>query len=96
MTGVQTCALPISLATGEQITKAEIKAYRTSQSGEQEHYFTITLENATITDIKTWMPNTKDLSAEKYTHHEDVSFSYKKINWTHEVAGTSGADDWDA
>ncbi|MGF1607527.1 MAG: Hcp family type VI secretion system effector [Rhodothalassiaceae bacterium] len=85
-----------ALATGEQISKVEIMAYRTSSSGEQEHYFTITLQNATITDIKTWMPNTKDANFKEFTHHEDVSFSYKKIDWTHEVAGTAGSDDWDA
>lgn len=85
-----------ALATGEQITKVSITAWRTSTSGEQEHYFTIELEKATITDIRTWMPNTKDAGFKEFTHHEDVSLSYKKIAWTHEVAGTSGADDWDA
>lgn len=84
-----------ALATGEQISRVELKAYRTSTSGTQEHYFTITLEKATITKIRTWMPNTKDLSAEKFTHHEDVSLSYKKISWDHVGAGTAGADDWD-
>ena len=31
-----------------------------------------------------------------FTHLEDVSFSYRKINWTHEIASTTGSDDWRA
>jgi type VI secretion system secreted protein Hcp len=27
---------------------------------------------------------------------EDVEFTYRKITWTHEVAGTEGSDDWRA
>jgi type VI secretion system secreted protein Hcp len=30
------------------------------------------------------------------SHLEDWSFVYKKVEWTHEIAGTSGADDWNS
>ena len=84
-----------ALATGEQIKKATIKWYRTAPSGEQEHYFTTEVEDALITNIKSWMPNVLRSENSSLSHMEDVSFSYKKISWTHEVAGTSGSDSWD-
>lgn len=85
-----------ALATGEKLTTCELKWYRTSVNGTQEHYFTIKLEDAIITNITARMPNCQDPSQAHFTHLEDVSFSYRKITWTHEVASTSGDDDWRA
>jgi type VI secretion system secreted protein Hcp len=86
--------LYVALTTGERLTKCTLKWYRTSTTGTQEHYFTIELEDAIITDIKAHMPNCQDPSHAHFTHLEDVSFSYRKITWTHDKAGTSGSDDW--
>jgi type VI secretion system secreted protein Hcp len=83
-----------ALTTGERLTKCTIKWYRTSTSGTQEHYFTTELEDAIIVDITARMPNCQDPNLAHFTHLEDVSFTYRKITWTHEKAGTSGSDDW--
>ncbi len=85
-----------ALCSGEVLTKVEIKWYRTAPSGTQEHYFTIKLEDAVIVDIQGYMPNCQDPANSSFTHLEDVSFSYRSITWNHEVAGTSGSDDWRA
>ena len=85
-----------ALCTGEVLSKVEIKWYRTSTAGTQEHYYTITLEDAVCVDIEGYMPNCQDPANAAFTHLEDVSFSYRKIDWTHEVASTSGSDDWRA
>ena len=85
-----------ALTTGEKLNTCEIKWYRTSISGTQEHYFTIALEDAIITNIVAHMPNCQDPSQAHFTHLEDVSFNYRKITWTHEIASTSGSDDWRA
>ena len=85
-----------ALCTGEKLPTCELKWYRTSVSGTQEHYFTIKLEDAIITNIEARMPNCQDPSQASFTHLEDVSFSYRKITWTHEKASTSGDDDWRA
>ncbi|MGD9157599.1 MAG: Hcp family type VI secretion system effector [Desulfobacteraceae bacterium] len=85
-----------ALCTGEKLTNCELKWYRTSPDGTQEHYFTIKLEDAIITNITAHMPNCQDPSQASFTHLEDVSFSYRKITWTHEKASTSGSDDWRA
>ncbi len=86
--------LYVALSTGEKLTKCVLKWYRTSTAGVQEHYFTTALEDAIITKIRAYMPNCQDPTQSSFTHLEDVSFSYRKIIWTHEVAGTSGEDDW--
>lgn len=83
-----------ALTTGEKLNKVEVKWYRTNPEGKQEHYFTIKLEDAIITHINARMPNCQDPSQAHFTHLEDVSFTYRKITWTHEVGGTSGSDDW--
>ncbi|MBC3766675.1 Hcp family type VI secretion system effector [Neptunicella marina] len=85
-----------ALSTGEQLNSVVLKWFRTAPSGEQEHYFTIEAKEATITGIRTQMPNCLDPNNNSFTHMEEVSFSYKEINWTHEVAGTSGTDSWNS
>ena len=82
-----------AVASGEKL-KCQIKWYRTSPMGVQEHYFTIELEDAVITNIRAHMPNCQDPAMASFTHLEDVSFAYGRITWTHEVCGVSGADDW--
>ena len=85
-----------ALTTGERLPTCELKWYRTSKTGTQEHYFTIRLEDAIITNITGRMPNCQDPNQAHFTQLEDVSFSYRKITWTHEIAATSGEDDWRA
>ena len=41
-----------ALTSGERMTSIEIKWYRTSAAGTQEHYYTTTLEDAIIVEIK--------------------------------------------
>lgn len=83
-----------SLTSGERLTKCAIDWYRTSATGTQEHYFTIELEDAIIVDMKSYMHNCQDPNLAHFTHLEDVSFTYRKITWTHNVSSTQGYDDW--
>jgi len=83
-----------SLTTGELLTKVSVNWYRTSIEGKQEHFFTILLTDAVIVDIVCDMPHCLDASSENYTQILDVAFSYRKIEWIHEVSGTTGYDDW--
>ena len=85
-----------ALTAGERLPKVEMKFYRTSAAGTMEHYFTIALEDAIIVDITSYMPNCQDPSQEHFTHLEDVSFTYRKIIKTHEIASTAESDDWRA
>ncbi|RLC20501.1 MAG: type VI secretion system tube protein Hcp, partial [Deltaproteobacteria bacterium] len=83
-----------ALTSGEKLTKCEVKWYRTSAQGAQEHYFTHKLTDAIIVSIEARMPNCQDPGMAQFTHLEDISFSYRKIGWEHVVCGTSGDDDW--
>jgi type VI secretion system secreted protein Hcp len=85
-----------ALTSGERLTKVRLKWYRTSATGQQEHYFTHELEDAVIVDITAHMPNCQDPGQAHFTHLEEVSFTYRKITWTHEVCSTTGTDDWRA
>jgi type VI secretion system secreted protein Hcp len=83
-------------STGEVLSKVEIKWYRTSMQGKQEHYFTHLLTDAVIVEISADMPNCQDPDMAHFTHLEKISMAYRRIEWTHEIAGTTGEDDWRA
>ena len=83
-----------ALASGEMLPKVELKWYRTSVEGKQEHFFTTSLEDATIVSIDLKMPHAQDPTQREFTQLLELSLAYRKINWEHTSAGTSGADDW--
>lgn len=85
-----------ALVSGEMLPKVELKWYRTSIEGKQEHFFTTKLTDATIVNIDCQMPHCQDPEKTDFTQIIEVSLSYRKIDWEHTVAGTSGADDWRA
>ena len=83
-----------ALTKGEKLNNVEVKWYRTSTSGGQEHFFSTIFEDAVITDISLLMPNAQDPSNSDKTEQFRVSLNYRKILWEHVASGTSGSDDW--
>lgn len=83
-----------ALVSGEQLPKIEVKWYRTSSTGQQEHFFTTTLTDAIVTEIDQVLPNAINPENKPYRQLIDISFAYRKIEWDHESAGTKGYDDW--
>lgn len=83
-----------ALCQGEHMKNVTIKWYRIDPSGQEQHYFTHTLEDAIIVSIHPWMPNCLDATTESFTHMEDVMFTYKKIRWTWEIDGIESEDSW--
>lgn len=83
-----------ALATGETLTEVQLQLFRTSTTGQQEHYFTIKWENAVLVDGKSYIPHVLMQENQNLGHMEDWAFVYSKVTWTHEKAGTSGSDDW--
>lgn len=82
-------------ALNENLIDFTLRFYRqNSESGVNEHYYTITLLNAKIVGIRNWTPNTLDPSSRNYRDMEEVSFTYQKITWTHEPSGVSTEDEW--
>ena len=82
-----------ALATGETL-KIELKLFRTSTAGQQEHYYTIKWEDAVLVEGATIIPDTADAANDGRGHLEEFKFGARKIEWTHEKAGTSASDDW--
>ncbi|WP_338490531.1 Hcp family type VI secretion system effector [Pseudomonas trivialis] len=83
-----------ALATGEMLPTVEVKWFRTSGDGKQEHFFTTRLEDATVVDIHTVLPHAQNSSNENYTQLIKTSLGYRKVSWTHVVAGTEASEDW--
>ena len=84
-----------ALRTGEHMTEVTLKFYRITDQGKEEHYFTIKLTEAIVVSIQPWVPNALDLSRDKFTHMEDVSFTFQKISWRWEPDGIEDEDDWE-
>jgi len=85
-----------ALCTGEILEEVTIKWYRTTLEGTQEHYFTHTFTDATIVEINAETALATDESLDYRDHEVVYSMVYRKIEWEHVVAGTSGSDDWRA
>lgn len=83
-----------ALATGEMLPTVEVKWFRTSGDGKQEHFFTTKLEDATVVEINTVLPHAQDSDNANYTQLIKTSLAYRKVSWSHVVAGTEASDDW--
>ncbi|KWC83972.1 hypothetical protein WL57_20300 [Burkholderia cepacia] len=83
-----------ALASGEMLPEVEVKWYRISTEGKQEHFFATKLEDATVVNINTVLPHAQDATKAEYTQLVKVAMAYRKITWTHAIAGTEASDDW--
>jgi len=83
-----------ALCSGEQLSEVVIKKYRIDPTGTEEHYYTITLEDAIIVEVVPYMPLAFLTENEPYRHMEKVSFTYSKIKWKHEIDGIESEDSW--
>ncbi|MBI3871719.1 MAG: Hcp family type VI secretion system effector [candidate division Zixibacteria bacterium] len=83
-----------ALTRGERMKTVEMKWYRIDNTGTEQHYFTIKLEDAIIVSMHPSIPNCLDPRFASYGHMEDVGFTYRKIIWTWEPDGIESEDDW--
>ncbi len=77
-----------ALSTGERLSEVELRFYRVTPSGAEEHYYTVKLENALVVSIKPFSSNDSSIGK----RFEEVSFSYDKIRWTWEPEGISSLE----
>jgi type VI secretion system secreted protein Hcp len=82
------------LCSGETLTEVNIKLYETDPAGGEKQRFNIKLENAHVTEIKSFMPNTKDSEREHYAYHETVALVYERITWEDKAFQKMAMDDW--
>ncbi|WP_323117726.1 Hcp family type VI secretion system effector [Burkholderia alba] len=83
-----------ALAAGEQMKSVVLEFYRILKEGKEEHYYTVKLENAILTSIRSWTPNCLEIDNKQLGHMEDVSFTYEKITWTYVPDGIEAEDSW--
>jgi type VI secretion system secreted protein Hcp len=83
-----------AITQGETLTKVEIKQYRTSYEGKSEHYYTIILEDAVIVELHSSAGMEEDSTTSQVAPLETISLAYRKMTVRHEIAATSGEDDW--
>jgi len=84
-----------SLVEGERMSDVILTFFRILPTGSQENYFTITLTDATIVEIRPIMHNHFDEELARYDHMEEVSFTYKQIEWRWEPDGITAEDRMD-
>ncbi len=82
-----------AMAQGKHFPTVVIRMYRPGASGEEQHYFTITLTNAQVADVECF---TEGVATESCTHMEHVAFTYQKIEWTWVDGGITHEDDWES
>nr|ELR5113451.1 Hcp family type VI secretion system effector [Providencia stuartii] len=79
--------LSVSISDNEQV-ECDFTFYRTSESGNQEKFYTIKLTKASIKNVSIHFPNS--LTHEDAQPYESITIDYESITWSHVTAGTSG------
>ncbi len=71
-----------ALCTGQNLAEVVIDFYRIDpEAREEKKYYTITLKQARIVDMRPYMPMSFVPANESYRHMEQVSFVYEEIEW---------------
>ncbi len=80
---------------GERVS-VELDFYRIKETGEEELYYKIKLEDAVVVSMKEETPTTFLAANKPYHDMEDVSFTYSKITWAYSDGNIEYTDDWKA
>jgi len=86
--------LYMALTSGEHMKTVELKWYQINEKGQEENYFTTSLEDAIIVAIKAFKKNCQDPAQSHLGDMEEVSFTYRKIIWRAMKDGVESEDDW--
>jgi len=81
------------LVTNENIVEWELQFWQTLATGAETNHYTVKLTNANIAGIEFRMPNNKDPNQMKFAEHEEVAFTYQRIQWTWNDGGITAMDD---
>ena len=84
-----------AVTTGQTLKTAEFKFYRINDAGQEEIYFTITLEAVKVVTVFSLMHDVKETYHEKQGHLELVLLRYEKITWHYRDGNVIHSDDWD-
>lgn len=85
-----------ALAKNEVLSEVKCEFYRPDPSGmpAPQKFFSITWNDATLVEGKSYVPLVIDPNNRHFQCMEDWSFTYKKVKWEHIPGSTSGEDSW--
>lgn len=85
-----------ALALNQNLPKVELKWFRPDPTGDGEiqHFQTTIIENALVSKIQAWLPNTMSDGEASLSPMEWVEFNYQKITWKSEADGIEHMDAW--
>jgi type VI secretion system secreted protein Hcp len=81
-----------ALVNNENLNDVQFHFLSLDKTGKVTHYYTIELQNAAISSIRTVLVENERGSLDTY---EQISFVYQKIFWTFEDGGITAEDDWE-
>jgi type VI secretion system secreted protein Hcp len=90
-----------ALVNNENLPEWELQCFAASPTakggaGPQVLRYTVKLTNATISDIQFHLPDTRDAATSGWAEYEQISFTYRKIEWTWVAGGITAGDDWES
>ncbi|QAU24774.1 type VI secretion system tube protein Hcp [Dyella sp. M7H15-1] len=83
-----------AVARGLPLQTAVLNWYRIDDSGTEQAYFTIRMENIRVVTVQPQMHNIKDNDMRHLNHIEQVELRYRKIEWTYLDGNISFSDAW--
>lgn len=92
--GAATPQIMQALCTNEVLKSVLFEFVRTNPEGVEEVHYTITLANATISNVKQYVGDTRHDNASDTHELEDVSFTYERIEWDNKWDKTTAFDSW--
>ncbi|MDD9934030.1 MAG: type VI secretion system tube protein TssD [Myxococcales bacterium] len=89
-----TAILIRALCRNEEVKTAEFRFFRpkTDTAAEEEHFYTVLLENARVTSVKQLSEDHLSAGPEAPPMMEEVELMYESISWTYEIGGYSHTD----
>lgn len=90
-------ALPLlynALCQGEALESVSLDWYRMSVDGKHERFFTTSLTQARVAQIQLLLPDSREELAQSVEQLVNLFFSYRKIEWSHNISSTYSVDDW--
>ena len=93
------CASPLlqmACCSGKQFEWVMLEFWRIDETGHEEHFYTIRLEDAIIVQTRNFKPMTLNPESNRLDDMEQIFFTYEKIVWTYEPEGITEEDDWNA
>jgi type VI secretion system secreted protein Hcp len=85
-----------ALAQNKVLSEVLCEFYRPDPAGmpKPQLFFKIKWSNVTFVDGKGYTPLVIDPNNSFYQYIEDWSFTFKKVEWDHVIASTTGQDAW--